>query len=57
MIIRVKTFYISYYPRADLAFFLERGGSITEKGVQKARGSWGMPPGKMLEILIANGAF
>ena len=42
---------------ADLAFCLERGGPITERGPKKVGGPGACPPGIFLEILVANGAF
>ena len=47
---------VLYYARADPGF-LERGGPITESGgPNNLGGSGACPPGKILEILIANGA-
>ena len=39
-------------------FFRKGGGPLTERGgPNNLGGSGGMPPGKILELLIANGAF
>ena len=44
-----------HIPRADLSIF-RKSGPMTERGPNKLGGRGACPPGKILEILIANGA-
>ena len=54
MIIRI----IFLYSRADAGFLERGGGPLTESGGPNNLGGAGAcPPGKILEILIVNGAF